>query len=70
MSAERRDTDDRTAPATLRDVAADAGVSVRTVSNVVTGAVPVSPDTRARVVDAVERLGDHHRPRRIRESLH
>lgn len=41
----------------LRDVAAVAGVSVRTVSNVVRRAVPVSPETRARVESAIEALG-------------
>jgi DNA-binding LacI/PurR family transcriptional regulator len=33
----------------LRDVADRAGVSVKTVSNVVNGFVHVAPDTRARV---------------------
>jgi plasmid maintenance system antidote protein VapI len=33
----------------LRDVAARAGVSVKTVSNVVNGYVHVSPQTRTRV---------------------
>jgi len=42
---------------TLRDVAAEAGVSPMTVSNTVTGRKPVSPETRQRVMAAVERLG-------------
>ena len=42
---------------TLRDVAAEAGVSPMTVSNTVTGRKPVSPQTRERVMAAVERLG-------------
>ena len=42
---------------TLRDVAAEAGVSPMTVSNAVTGRKPVSPETRRRVMAAVERLG-------------
>lgn len=40
----------------MRDVAALAGVSPKTVSNVVNGGVPVRPETRARVEDAVRRL--------------
>jgi DNA-binding LacI/PurR family transcriptional regulator len=36
-------------PATLRDVALRAGVSVRTVSNVVNGYAPVSEEKTARV---------------------
>jgi DNA-binding LacI/PurR family transcriptional regulator len=41
----------------LRDVAAHAGVSVKTVSNVVNGYPHVSPATRARVEAAVAELG-------------
>ncbi|WP_232664965.1 LacI family DNA-binding transcriptional regulator [Pseudonocardia sp. TRM90224] len=44
-------------PVTLRDVADHAGVSVKTVSNVVNGFRHVSPDTRARVQEALDRLG-------------
>lgn len=55
---------------TLRDVAALAGVSPRTVSNVVTGAVSVRPATRERVERAVAELG--YRPnlaaRRLRSG--
>jgi predicted RNA-binding Zn ribbon-like protein/DNA-binding transcriptional regulator YdaS (Cro superfamily) len=40
----------------MLDVAARAGVSIKTVSNVVTGAVPVSPATRARVETAIKEL--------------
>jgi LacI family transcriptional regulator len=43
--------------ATLRDVAARAGVSVSTVSRVVTGAVAVDPTTAEKVRDAVAVLG-------------
>jgi DNA-binding LacI/PurR family transcriptional regulator len=43
--------------ANLRDVAARAGVSVRTVSNVVSGAGPVAPATRARVREVLDELG-------------
>jgi LacI family transcriptional regulator, repressor for deo operon, udp, cdd, tsx, nupC, and nupG len=42
--------------ATVKDVAAHAGVSPKTVSNVVNGLVPVSPATRARVEAAVAEL--------------
>ncbi|MGW5666307.1 LacI family DNA-binding transcriptional regulator, partial [Streptomyces sp. NPDC003758] len=41
---------------TLRDVALLAGVSSRTVSNVVNGYAPVSEATRARVQQAVDEL--------------
>ncbi|GIE94843.1 LacI family DNA-binding transcriptional regulator [Paractinoplanes rishiriensis] len=44
-------------PPGLKDVAARAGVSVKTVSNVVNGYVHVAPDTRARVQAAIEALG-------------
>ena len=40
----------------LIDVAARAGVSLKTVSNVVSGAVPVSAKTRARVEAAIAEL--------------
>ncbi len=42
---------------TILDVAAAAGVSKSTVSNVVRGAAEVSASTRSRVLDAIERLG-------------
>lgn len=42
---------------TLRDVAARAGVSIRTVSNVVTSAVAVRPETRSRVEAVIDELG-------------
>src|ERR1700710_1423766 len=41
----------------LRDVAAHAGVSVRTVSNVVNDFRYVAPDTRARVQASIDALG-------------
>jgi LacI family repressor for deo operon, udp, cdd, tsx, nupC, and nupG len=44
-------------PARMRDVAERAGVSVRTVSNVVSGYVHVSAVTRARVQQALDELG-------------
>jgi LacI family repressor for deo operon, udp, cdd, tsx, nupC, and nupG len=42
--------------ATVKDVAARAGVSAKTVSNVVNGIVPVSPQTRERVERALADL--------------
>jgi DNA-binding LacI/PurR family transcriptional regulator len=52
---------------TLRDVAALAGVSSRTVSNVVNGYAPVSEATRARVQRAVDELG--YRPNVLARNL-
>lgn len=43
--------------ATARDVAALAGVSAQTVSRVANGAENVRPETRARVLDAMGKLG-------------
>jgi LacI family transcriptional regulator len=45
---------------TMRDVAALAGVSLSTVSRVVTGTQQVDPDMAARVEHAVEMLGYRH----------
>jgi DNA-binding LacI/PurR family transcriptional regulator len=44
-------------PPGLKDVAARAGVSIKTVSNVVNGYVHVAPSTRARVQAAIQALG-------------
>jgi DNA-binding LacI/PurR family transcriptional regulator len=44
-------------PPGLKDVAARAGVSIKTASNVVNGYVHVAPETRARVQDAIDALG-------------
>lgn len=56
--------------ARLRDVAELSGVSIRTVSNVVTGGAFVAPETRTRVEAAIERL--QYRPnlsaRRLRSG--
>jgi DNA-binding LacI/PurR family transcriptional regulator len=51
----------------LRDVAEHAGVSVRTVSNVVNGFRYVAPDTRARVQASIEALG--YRPNMAARTL-
>jgi DNA-binding LacI/PurR family transcriptional regulator len=42
---------------TMRDVAAAAGVSMKTVSNVVNDYPHIRPDTRARVLQAIDELG-------------
>jgi LacI family repressor for deo operon, udp, cdd, tsx, nupC, and nupG len=52
---------------TLRDVALRAGVSVRTVSNVVNGYAAVSAEKTARVRAAVEELG--YRPNMLARNL-
>ncbi|GLY28336.1 LacI family DNA-binding transcriptional regulator [Kineosporia sp. NBRC 101731] len=52
---------------TLRDVAEKAGVSVRTVSNVVNGFQHIAPATRARVQAALEEL--NYRPNLVARSL-
>jgi LacI family transcriptional regulator, galactose operon repressor len=43
-------------PPTILDVAAEAGVSKSTVSNVVRGVAEIAPETRTRVLQAIERL--------------
>jgi DNA-binding LacI/PurR family transcriptional regulator len=57
----------RSTGARLTDVAARAGVSVKTVSNVVNGYVHVSPTTRARVGAALAELG--YRPNAAARNL-
>ena len=42
---------------TVKDVAARANVSPKTVSNVLGGTITVAPDTRSRVEEAIEHLG-------------
>ncbi|MBT2501692.1 LacI family DNA-binding transcriptional regulator [Curtobacterium sp. ISL-83] len=54
-------------PASIGDVAKVAGVSVPTVSRVLTGAAPVSPDKRQRVLEAIEELG--YRPNGAARAL-
>jgi predicted RNA-binding Zn ribbon-like protein len=58
---------ERVRPATLIDVAGRAGVSIKTVSNVVTGTVRVAEPTRTRVVAAIEELG--YRPNLAARAL-
>jgi DNA-binding LacI/PurR family transcriptional regulator len=41
----------------MKEVASRAGVSVKTVSNVVNGYVHVAPDTRERVQQAIDEMG-------------
>jgi len=58
---------DRPRAPTLLDVAGRAGVSMKTVSNVVTGAVRVAEPTRARVLAAIDELG--YRPNLAARAL-
>ncbi|WP_327268078.1 LacI family transcriptional regulator [Streptomyces sp. NBC_01218] len=51
----------------LKDVALRAGVSARTVSNVVNGSAPVAEQTRLRVQEAIDELG--YRPNLAARSL-
>lgn len=55
------------APVTLRDVARHAGVSVRTVSNVVNDFAHVAAGTRARVQRSLDELG--YRPNLVARNL-
>jgi len=52
---------------TIKEVARAAGVSTQTVSRVVNDRPDVSPDTRQRVQDVIERLG--YRPSAVARSL-
>jgi DNA-binding LacI/PurR family transcriptional regulator len=52
---------------TLKAVAAHAGVSYQTVSKVLNGQVQVSPETRQRIMDAVQALG--YRPNQIARNM-
>ncbi|MCA1868848.1 LacI family DNA-binding transcriptional regulator [Agrobacterium genomosp. 3] len=54
-------------PATINDVAAECGVSKGTVSHFISGRVPVSPKTRARIEAAMKKL-DYH-PAQTARSL-
>jgi LacI family transcriptional regulator len=59
--------DVRKRPVTLGDVAAMAGVSPSTVSNVVRGSDVVAPRTRRRVLSAIDQLG--YRPNALARHL-
>src|SRR5258708_18495073 len=48
----------RTGRVTVRAIAAETGLSIATVSRVLNGGENVAPDTRQRVRQVVERLGD------------
>ncbi|QFY10474.1 LacI family DNA-binding transcriptional regulator [Nonomuraea phyllanthi] len=48
--------DDRPRPSTIRDVAKRAGVSVATVSRILSGSYPSAPATRSKVMRAVREL--------------
>ena len=54
--SEMERTDARPRPATLRDVALLAGVSIPTASKALNGRANVHPETRRRVIDAAERI--------------
>ena len=54
-------------PVTQKDVADVAGVSRRTVSNVINDFIHVSPDVRTRVEDAIQKLG--YTPSRAAQTL-
>ena len=54
---DRASKEPRQRPPTINDVARLARVAVGTVSNVLNSEVPVSPERRARVMDAIARLG-------------
>ena len=56
-----------TPKATLKAVAARAGVSYQTVSKVLIGQAQVSPETRQRIMDAVQELG--YRPNSIARNM-
>jgi LacI family transcriptional regulator len=51
----------------ISDVAARAGVSVATVSRVLTGSSPVAPAKRDEILKAIEELG--YRPSSLARSL-
>ncbi len=52
---------------TMRDVAEEAGVSIKTVSRVVNKQGELAPETRQRVLEAIEKLG--YRPSKVARAL-
>ena len=67
MSAARADGQRRNARPTMKDVAALAGVAIKTVSRVMNGDPTVAPDLAARIRDAAGKLG--YRPNLTASSL-
>ena len=59
MSTDAARSQARSGAARLQDVAVAAGVSVKTVSNVVNGTARVADETRRRVQQAIDALGYH-----------
>ncbi|HTP00905.1 MAG TPA: LacI family DNA-binding transcriptional regulator [Anaerolineales bacterium] len=57
----------RLARATIKEVASEAGVSTQTVSRVINGRPDVSPQTRERVQDVIERM--RYQPSALARSL-
>ena len=64
---DKQDTDRGKRPTTIADVAKLAGVSIGTVSNVLTGARRVLPQTRLRVEEIIE--STQFRPNRAAQAL-
>jgi LacI family transcriptional regulator len=63
----KNDADNQPVPPTIADVARAAGVSVTTISHVLSGNRPVSLATQARVREVIEALG--YRPNPVARSL-
>src|SRR5512135_1363206 len=57
----------RLARATIKEVASEAGVSTQNVSRVINGRPDVSPETRERVQDVIERM--RYQPSALARSL-
>lgn len=54
-------------PATIKDVAKLAGVSISTVSRVINDSKPVSPEVRKKVLDIIEEIG--YKPNEVARTL-
>lgn len=63
----RRDKKPRTAPASIKDVAKAAGVSIAAASYALNGRVGVADDTRRRILEAAERL--NYRPKKSAQTM-
>jgi LacI family transcriptional regulator len=68
MDMSAADVDTPQQRATIRDVAADAGVSIATVSRVLNDSASVAPETRAAVLRAIEKRRFTARKRRTRSA--